>query len=174
MLDMEYSRTFRPFLFIPGAQIAWLFIGLFFVISELTGNEIEMKSGSAMAMGVISCGLGGIAVVATIVLAAVFRAKDRRRRFLIEHGLRAPGVVTEVSATSSRINGRRLMRMHVSVPEVPGLAFRQITFNPVPAGTGVTVAYDPQDLCGGVVTDDLRALARDRARKRDCRCGSAG
>ncbi|GAA3445458.1 DUF3592 domain-containing protein [Planomonospora venezuelensis] len=174
MLDMEYSKTFRPFLFIPGAHIVWLPIGLFFVIGELTGNEIPMKSGSALTLGIIFCSFGVAAVVATVVFALCLRMRDRRRRALLEYGLRARAVVTEVSAMPSRINGRQLMKLHVSSPEVPGLAFRQVTFHPVPEGTDVTVAYDPEEPGRGVVADDLRALARAGARACDHRCGAAG
>nr|BFE88352.1 hypothetical protein GCM10020093_109530 [Planobispora longispora] len=91
MLDMEYSKAFRMFLFIPGAQTVWLVVGIVFVASEVAGDPIPMKNGSALAMGLVGCGIGGIAVVATVVLALSFRRKDRRRRFLLAHGLRARG-----------------------------------------------------------------------------------
>ncbi|MBG0829196.1 hypothetical protein HS041_15610 [Planomonospora sp. ID67723] len=173
MPDMEYAKTFRPFLFIPGAHIAWLPIGLFFVIGELTGNGIPMKSGSALTLGIVFCAFGVVAVVATVVLALYFRMLDRRRRALLEYGLRVRAVVTGVTAAPSRINGRQLMRLHVSAPGVPGLAFRQTTFDPVPEGTEVTVAYDPEEPGRGVIADDLRALARTGVKGCDHRHGAA-
>ena len=153
MKEMRYSKTFRPFLFIPGAHIVWLPLGLFFVVPELMGHEIEMKRGSGLTLGIVFCVFGVVAVVATLLMAAFLSRSDRRRAFLREHGLRAPGVVTAVSGTPSRINGRALMRLHVEVPEVPGLAFRQLTFDPLPEGTAVTVAYDPENLRRGVLVE---------------------
>ncbi|MBB2912021.1 hypothetical protein FHS43_003301 [Streptosporangium becharense] len=151
MIEMRYAKTFRPFLLIPGLHIMWLPVGVGFLVPELLGHRLSTGSGTDMAVGVVACSLGAVAAVVTVALAVHFGRRDRERRFLGEYGLRARGVVTGIYDGHGRIQGRRLMRVHIESPEVPGLSFKHLTFTPPPRGSELTVAYDPADLRRGVV-----------------------
>ena len=103
---------------------------------------------------------GAIGIISLLILLVVlFRwAKgDRRAKRLRDRGQRAPGVIRDISRTNTRINGRPLMRMTVEVrpPSGAPFAFDVKTLTPAPAGTQVTVAYDPSKPHKAVILDDL-------------------
>lgn len=153
MPEMRYTKTFRAYLLIPGAHLVWLPLGLVFLVPELTGHLIPVERETGTVLGLVFCSIGLVAAVVTLGLAAHLRRRDRRRRFLYEHGLRAEGTVAEVSATPTRVNDRQLMRLRITSPEVPGLSFTHLTYEPLPQGARVTVAYDPEDLGTGVLVE---------------------
>ncbi|MFD0657960.1 hypothetical protein [Thermocatellispora tengchongensis] len=80
--------------------------------------------------------------------------------------------MTEVAPTSTRVNGRTVMKVEGEILDVPGGRFVWHGFAVVPPGTQVNVAYDPGEPDDAVVLDDLKkvassAIVREAAAQRD-------
>ncbi|GAA1023173.1 hypothetical protein Aple_052040 [Acrocarpospora pleiomorpha] len=112
-----------------------------------------------MIVGIVFLTIGLIMLGVALWLAVRWIKRGRREDHLRQHGIPARAVVTQAMATGTRVNGRPLYRLTLQVPDVPGLEFRHRTMNPVPAGTTLTVAYDPADPADPVLLDDLAAIA---------------
>lgn len=112
----------------------------------------------------------GSAVWIAITLAVLvgllrrWRRADALERRLQVSGLRAPGLVTEVSPTGTRINGRTVMRVVMQARIGDGSTVRcEVRTRDAPfEGTPVTLLYDPAAPNDVVVAEDLETLAASR------------
>ncbi|GIH24425.1 hypothetical protein Aph01nite_27350 [Acrocarpospora phusangensis] len=132
-----------------------------FTCRDLTGRYTTCLEGETanMVLALVFSSVGSIMLGVAAYLAVRWIRRGRREDYLREHGVPARAVVAHARPTASRVNGNQVYRLTVQVPDVPGLEFRYRTLTPLPQGTALTVAYDPDKPDDPVILDDLRALS---------------
>lgn len=156
-------------------QVAWsLPLALVMGGKWLTTDEPDVSYGCGTATCYSGEGtwrlmallFGGISVIATIILLLVLTSWGRtaaRRRRLLETGLQVPGLLVDIEATGTRINGRPVCRYVFESRVVsPPVRATQKGMAALPVGTRVTLAYDPTDPARAILVetmDELRETA---------------
>ncbi|WP_157556114.1 SHOCT domain-containing protein [Herbidospora yilanensis] len=138
-----------------GLQLIWSLPLAVFMYVLWTNGGARANLTMSVVFGTVSLAV----VVALALTIAAWRRTDARERALRETGLRAEAVVTDVVPTGVRVNNQLMYRLIGHVPDVPGMELRQSTMWPVPPGTRLTVAYNPDRPGRPLVLDDLRSLA---------------
>lgn len=119
------------------------------------GETVNMLIALGASAGVVV----GVAVFVWMVLR--WRRADALESRLTATGLRAPGLVTDVHGTGTKINGRVVHKvvMEARIGDGTTLRCTAKTRWPPPEGTRVTLLYDPADPSDVVVEEDLESLA---------------
>lgn len=159
-------------------QVAWsLPLALVMGSKWLTTDEpdVSYRCGTATCYSgegswrLMALLFGGISVIATTILLLVLTSWARtaaRRRQLLETGLQVPGLLVDIEATGTRINGRPV-RKYVFESRVvsPPVRVTQKGMAELPMGARVTLAYDPADPTRAILVetmDELHELAVGR------------
>lgn len=112
-------------------------------------------------VSIVATGSATLAVIAVLLgFLLHWQRVDARRDALLATGQRIPALLVASRPTGTRINNRRVLA-HTFESRTGGRVVRAEAraFVHLPAGAEATIAYDPQDVSGAVVVEDLDAVA---------------